>query len=491
MFSRTFTLIVTLLFAKVLFAQNGFVYANDDSFFDPNTVSSLAIQTNGSLTQVGSFLTGGQGNGGSGFDAVRRIIVSPDNRFVFASNASSNDVSTFTIDKTTGNLALVPGSPFSTGGDGCDGIGLAATPDMHFLFAANTCSNNISVFKIASNGSLQLLGPPTSTDALPVDLKVTSNGNFLMVSLFSFSGGLVDVFSIGSDGSLIPVAGSPFPDSNPPGAFTTSLDTNCASNLLFVDSASGLPKIDVFAIDATGSLAQIANSPFTAPGNGVTAIYLSPNEKFLFAANQLNSTTSFNVAADGSLSVVAGTPVPSTGTPFLNGLATDSTGQFLYVGGFNNNIAAYSINAGGGLTLQAGSPFHVSGFDGLESLATFPSKSCSEKVSIEIKPGDTNPAINSKSNGKIPVAILASPTFNPVTQVDRTSLTFGHSGTENSFAFCNPNGEDVNGDGLPDLVCHFNTPACDFVVGDVQAILTGRTLTGTPIIGTAPITVVH
>ena len=384
---RTLALIAILLFATVLFAQNGFVYTNNDSFFGPNSVSVMAIQTNGSLTQVASFLSGGQGNGGTGFDAVRRVIVSPDDRFVFASNARSNDVSAFTIDKTTGRLSLVSGSPFSTGGNGCDGIGLAATPDMHFLFAANTCSGNISVFNIAGDGSLQLLAPPISTGAIPVDLRVTSNGNFLMVSLFSFSGGLVGVFSIGSGGSLTPVAGSPFSDGNPPGAFTTSMDTNCASNLLFVDSASGLPKIDVFKIDPTGSLAQIANSPFTAPGNGVTAIYLSPDEKFLFAANQLNSATSFNVAADGSVSVVAGTPVASTGTPFLNGLATDSTGHFLYVAGFANNIAAYTIDTGGGLTLQAGSPFHVSGFDGLESLATFPSKSCSEKVRIEIKPG--------------------------------------------------------------------------------------------------------
>ena len=36
------------------------------------------------------------------------------------------------------------------------------------------------------------------------------------------------------------------------------------------------------------------------------------------------------------------------------------------------------------------------------------------------------------------------------------SLTFGHSGDEKSLAFCDPGGQDVNGDGLPDLVCHFD-----------------------------------
>jgi 6-phosphogluconolactonase len=491
MFVRTLTLIFTLFSFDFLFAQNGFVYTNDEAFFAPNTVSVMAIQSNGSLTKVGTFHTGGSGNAGNGFDAVRRVIVSPDNKFIFASNAGSNDVSVFTVDKSTGSLSLVPGSPFSTGGNGCDGIGLAATPDMSFLFASNTCSSNVSVFKIAGDGSLVLLGTPTPTGNLPVDMKVTSDGKFLMTSLFSFTGGLIAVFSIGNDGSLTPVAGSPFPDGGPSGAFTTSLETNCAGDRLFVVSASGLPAIDVFRIDATGSLTHIPNSPFAAPGNGVTAIALSPDEKFLYAANQQNSVTSFGIAPDGSLSVVAGTPVASTGTPFLNGLATDPTGHFLYVAGFINNIAAYMIDSQGGLALQAGSPFHTSGFGGFEALATYPGKSCVEQVSIEVKPGDAVPAINSQSKGKTPVAILASSTFDPLTQVDTSTLKFGHSGTENSLAFCNANGEDVNGDGLPDLVCHFNTPACGFLVGDSQATLTGKTLTGTAIAGTAAVNVVH
>jgi 6-phosphogluconolactonase (cycloisomerase 2 family) len=494
MFYRRLILLVSLLFDVALFAQSRFVYTNDDSFFAPNTVSVMAIQNDGSLTQVGLFPTGGGGNAGNGFGAARRIIVSPDNRYIFASNGASNDVSAFTIDPATGKLSLVPGSPFNTGGNGCDGISLAASPDMRFLFTANICSSDVSIFKIGSDGSLQLLGGPTPMAGFPIDLKVTNNGHFLMVSLGSFSGGLVGVFSIGDDGSLTPVAGSPFFDSSPPGAFTTSLDTNCSSDRLFLLSASGLPAIDVFNIDASGSLTQIPNSPFPAPGNGVTGIYLSPDEKFLFASNQQNSTTSFNIAPDGSLSVVDGTPVAATGTAFLSGLATDSTGHFLYVAGFIKSLAAYTVTANGGLTLQSGSPFQIPGVGGLESLATYPTRSCPGQaitVSIEVEPGNPSPVVNSKAQGTIPVAILASPTFNPVTQVNTGSLRFGHSGTENSLAFCNSNGADLNGDGLPDLLCHFNTASSGFQIDDTQATLTGTTLTGTPISGTATITVIH
>lgn len=113
-------------------------------------------------------------------------------------------------------------------------------------------------------------------------------------------------------------------------------------------------------------------------------------------------------------------------------------------------------------------------------------------VMIEINPGekdDDPPSINPTSRGHIPVAILSSPTFDAPASIDTTSLTFGHLGIEHSLAFCNHDGEDVNGDGLPDLVCHFATPLTGFHVGDKLATLRGQTITGTPIVGTAAVRV--
>lgn len=111
-------------------------------------------------------------------------------------------------------------------------------------------------------------------------------------------------------------------------------------------------------------------------------------------------------------------------------------------------------------------------------------------VAIDIKPGEDPPSINPKSHGKVPVAILSSPTFDATTQVDRTSLTFGHTGDEQSLAFCNPGGEDVNGDGLPDLICHCETPKTGFQPGDTIGVLKGKTVTGIPIMGTDSIRIV-
>ncbi|MBI4034772.1 MAG: CSLREA domain-containing protein [Candidatus Chisholmbacteria bacterium] len=112
-------------------------------------------------------------------------------------------------------------------------------------------------------------------------------------------------------------------------------------------------------------------------------------------------------------------------------------------------------------------------------------------LTIDIKPGSYPNSINSKSKGTIPVAILSTPGFDAPNQVDQTSLTFGHSGTETSLAFCSPSPEDVNADGFPDLVCHFSTLNCGFIVGDTQGILKGSTIGGIPIEGRDSVRIVR
>ena len=104
------------------------------------------------------------------------------------------------------------------------------------------------------------------------------------------------------------------------------------------------------------------------------------------------------------------------------------------------------------------------------------------QVGLDIKPGGNVNSINTKSQGKIPVAILSTTDFNAPVHVDRTLLKFGRTGDEVSLAFCGADSKDVNGDGLPDLVCHFTTQLTGFQLGDSDGILKGQTTDGTPII---------
>lgn len=101
-------------------------------------------------------------------------------------------------------------------------------------------------------------------------------------------------------------------------------------------------------------------------------------------------------------------------------------------------------------------------------------------VTIDIKPGDDPNAINPKSKGIIPVAILTSGAFDATT-VDPTTVHFGAVGTEAAmvqFAL-----EDVDGDSDTDMILHFKTQDTGIVCGDTSAALKGKTITGQAIGG--------
>lgn len=94
------------------------------------------------------------------------------------------------------------------------------------------------------------------------------------------------------------------------------------------------------------------------------------------------------------------------------------------------------------------------------------------KVDIDIRPGTMPNPLNLRSDGVVPVAVLSDSEFDALS-VDRDSLTFGRFGTEASLVKCNAQPEDVNADGLLDLVCHFSTAAAGFVRADMHGVLMG------------------
>jgi hypothetical protein len=106
-------------------------------------------------------------------------------------------------------------------------------------------------------------------------------------------------------------------------------------------------------------------------------------------------------------------------------------------------------------------------------------------ISIEVKPGSGEYApINPKAQGTIPVALLSSADFNALdVKVDPRTLTFGRTGSEQSLRRCGKGGEDVNGDGRPDLVCHFENQLARFSDEDDRGTLRGVTSSGMPFEG--------
>ena len=111
-------------------------------------------------------------------------------------------------------------------------------------------------------------------------------------------------------------------------------------------------------------------------------------------------------------------------------------------------------------------------------------------VVIDIKPNALPNTINLGSAGTVAVAILSTPSFDATT-VDPSSVTLasapvklrGQAAPMASF-------DDVNGDGLPDLVLHVSTQSMELSSADVEAILEGITFDGTKIKGVDTIRIV-
>jgi hypothetical protein len=113
------------------------------------------------------------------------------------------------------------------------------------------------------------------------------------------------------------------------------------------------------------------------------------------------------------------------------------------------------------------------------------------EVAIDIKPGSYPNSINLGSAGVIPVAILSSPTFDATT-VNPDSITLAGAkvrlvGKANKY-LCQS--EDVNGDGLVDLLCHVETEQVLLQPGDSQATLEATTYDGEEIRGTDTVSIV-
>jgi endo-1,4-beta-xylanase len=95
-----------------------------------------------------------------------------------------------------------------------------------------------------------------------------------------------------------------------------------------------------------------------------------------------------------------------------------------------------------------------------------------DPIRIDIKPGSHPNPIHPASVQLVPVAILGSAT-NDVADVDPTTLAFGPEGAVLGHASC-PHFEDVNGDGVTDLVAHFVARETGIAQGDAEACLSGE-----------------
>src|SRR5260370_4074690 len=156
--------------------------ANENS----SNVSAYAIdRTTGALTSVP----------GSPFAAGSlpfSVAVDPSGNFAYVANFASNNVSAYTIDRTTGALSPVPGSPFAAT---TNPFSVSADPSANFAYVANGCCDpacslgNVSAYTIdrTTRSLSPVPGSPFAAAAFPFSVTVDTPGQFTSVANFLFN----------------------------------------------------------------------------------------------------------------------------------------------------------------------------------------------------------------------------------------------------------------------------------------------------------------
>jgi DNA-binding beta-propeller fold protein YncE len=128
--------------------------------------------------------------------------------------------------------------------------------------------------------------------------------------------------------------------------------TNPTSTYAFV-TETAISAVRVLSIGTNGALTEVAGSPF-ATGAGPSGVLVNADGSYVYVTNSTDDTISgFVLAANGSLTSISGSPF-STGTTPVD-IAEDSTGTYVGVvcNGGGQDLEVYSFDATTGGALDA------------------------------------------------------------------------------------------------------------------------------------------
>ena len=271
--------------------------------------------------------------------------------YLYVTNNMSDNISAYFIGKLNGALTELPTSPLATEHKPT-AITIDPRADLAFVTASDS---DVLVYRVdRSSGKLrEVSGSPflIPVDSFPLDVVVSPNGRFIYVGT---PGTTIAGFAVTDrSGSLTPTPRSPYRAGD--GAESLAIDPS--GRFMYVSSTfSGT--VSAFRIQPkTGALTEVSGSPFSA-GERPNAVAISPSGKFLYVSNKPGAISAFEIhSTDGRLSSVEGSPFAAPA--YSHGLAFGLDGRFLYVGnGLTNTIGAYRVDrAAGILTPIKGSPF--------------------------------------------------------------------------------------------------------------------------------------
>jgi 6-phosphogluconolactonase len=268
------------------------------------------------------------------------VAVDPTGKFAYVANSTTDNVSMYTVNTTTG--ILTPNGMIAAGSNP---VSIVVHPSGKFVYVANDTeifTSNLSIYKIDPNtGILTSIGS-AATFSCTGSLAIDPSGGFAYAASSSCGDdiGNVSTYTINATtGTLTLQAESSYPI----GLFPWSIAVHPSGKFAYVANVMNggcAASTTVFSIDS-GVLKSIGS---VATGGCPISVTVDPSGKFTYVAN----------AGDNDLSMY--TTDPTSGTLTFNGtiatgtrpasVAVDPTGRFAYVANAaSNNISMYTINA--------------------------------------------------------------------------------------------------------------------------------------------------
>lgn len=387
--------VALVLFPPPLHAQ--WVYVNDNN---ANTGANTAtgfmnIPTNKLLSIPGSpWATGGTGRGTSSAlknQALYTVGAPPNTPCLYISdpNASTSypngDIAAFQVNTGTGSLALVARYAPPAGSSGSSS-GIALATGKATLYAGFTFSKTIAVWKIT--GANCTLTYSSLVTVMPLHgghingMSESLNQNTLVVT---YDDGSIESFTTTGSGiaktpCVTAINSTGYSDGN--GGHPAGVDiTRDSKYAIFGDQSSGAPtELETVELPITCSTVTTdfggsigASGINLGSGQDSEDVWLSPNEEFIYVANNSNgkvTTVDFTETPTPALALAGPCTAPFTNPTSLRpaswaidaGIQTSTTtgtGTRLYVAeyGAPSSVALLAVNAAGCTREAPLSPF--------------------------------------------------------------------------------------------------------------------------------------
>lgn len=280
-------------------------------------VSSIFMYSIGSDGSLSAAAVGA----GVAVATVNSIDISPDGNWLFALDLTQQIVDEYQINQSTGALTVMTPTPYTIASGAWSPKAIRVAPTGGYVFLALGTGGDVVMTLNTTTGALlqtQQLGLG-STQTSDNALAINSAATYLYVARSGANGGLA-VYSIGTNGGLNAVTGSPFAAGAQP--FSVVLDVS--GKYVYVANGND-GNISGYLIGTGSVLTPLAGSPYPS-GAQVESVGRDNSGKYILAAAYGGSPDltmySFSISSPGDLTRVTSA---ATGTDPANAIAVALT----------------------------------------------------------------------------------------------------------------------------------------------------------------------